>query len=375
MPRNRAKRLGRNDPCPCGSGQKYKRCHLNPASDSEDVRAIISREWQDARGRGECIHHHAPDECDGGIIDAHSVQRRGGLSRIARDDHVLIFTPRDPFSVVDERGRIFPRTVGVRRATTFRGFCAKHDNETFRPIDDQNLQPTLEQLNLLAYRAFAYEYSAKVRVLAMLANTRAPDRRLPMSVEVERQARLGAMQTGFARGVDDLTVYKAKFDSLLVEQTWDLMTHVVFSLDFLPPMLVAGTTHPEFDFNGEALQDLETAELPEALFVSVVPDDEAGGVVALSWFSEHSAPRRLVESMVSLGDSEIPDALLRFVFTSFENVPISPVFWDSLSSEARDSLVERLQISLTEVTMASQFQGDGSRIAPFKVVGRETFGS
>ena len=25
--RNRAKKVGRNDPCPCGSGKKYKNCH------------------------------------------------------------------------------------------------------------------------------------------------------------------------------------------------------------------------------------------------------------------------------------------------------------------------------------------------------------
>jgi len=25
--RTRSNRTGRNDPCPCGSGQKYKRCH------------------------------------------------------------------------------------------------------------------------------------------------------------------------------------------------------------------------------------------------------------------------------------------------------------------------------------------------------------
>ena len=25
--RNRADRVGRNDPCPCGSGKKYKHCH------------------------------------------------------------------------------------------------------------------------------------------------------------------------------------------------------------------------------------------------------------------------------------------------------------------------------------------------------------
>ena len=26
--RNRGERVGRNDPCPCGSGKKYKNCHM-----------------------------------------------------------------------------------------------------------------------------------------------------------------------------------------------------------------------------------------------------------------------------------------------------------------------------------------------------------
>jgi preprotein translocase subunit SecA len=29
--RNRGERVGRNDPCPCGSGKKYKNCHLRQA--------------------------------------------------------------------------------------------------------------------------------------------------------------------------------------------------------------------------------------------------------------------------------------------------------------------------------------------------------
>ncbi|MFC0691585.1 SEC-C metal-binding domain-containing protein [Paraburkholderia humisilvae] len=27
QPRQRELKIGRNDPCPCGSGRKYKRCH------------------------------------------------------------------------------------------------------------------------------------------------------------------------------------------------------------------------------------------------------------------------------------------------------------------------------------------------------------
>jgi preprotein translocase subunit SecA len=26
--RNRGQRVGRNDPCPCGSGKKFKNCHM-----------------------------------------------------------------------------------------------------------------------------------------------------------------------------------------------------------------------------------------------------------------------------------------------------------------------------------------------------------
>ena len=30
--RNRADKVGRNDPCPCGSGKKYKNCHMREAA-------------------------------------------------------------------------------------------------------------------------------------------------------------------------------------------------------------------------------------------------------------------------------------------------------------------------------------------------------
>jgi preprotein translocase subunit SecA len=30
--RNRGEKVGRNDPCPCGSGKKYKACHMRQAA-------------------------------------------------------------------------------------------------------------------------------------------------------------------------------------------------------------------------------------------------------------------------------------------------------------------------------------------------------
>ncbi|MBR5520729.1 MAG: SEC-C domain-containing protein, partial [Oscillospiraceae bacterium] len=33
QPVRAGKKIGRNDPCPCGSGKKYKHCHGRPGAD------------------------------------------------------------------------------------------------------------------------------------------------------------------------------------------------------------------------------------------------------------------------------------------------------------------------------------------------------
>jgi preprotein translocase subunit SecA len=50
---NTTKKIGRNQPCPCGSGQKYKKCCMN---DKEASNSTFS--WADSEG----IHHIAPGE-------------------------------------------------------------------------------------------------------------------------------------------------------------------------------------------------------------------------------------------------------------------------------------------------------------------------
>ncbi len=52
---------GRNDPCPCGSGQKYKRCCL--AKDQE-VESAALKAAADARAAEVAQHEHDHLECD-----------------------------------------------------------------------------------------------------------------------------------------------------------------------------------------------------------------------------------------------------------------------------------------------------------------------
>lgn len=54
---------GRNDPCPCGSGQKYKRCCL-PKDQLAESAAMAQAAVDRAKLEAQHYHHHSHDGCD-----------------------------------------------------------------------------------------------------------------------------------------------------------------------------------------------------------------------------------------------------------------------------------------------------------------------
>ncbi|MCK4604744.1 MAG: SEC-C domain-containing protein [Deltaproteobacteria bacterium] len=87
-------KLGRNAPCWCGSGKKYKKCHLNrehgPRPTFEEGKKLIKKAFD----KNYCLHPNAKKgECKGDIVKAHTIQRTGGLTRIAKDNHVYRIKP------------------------------------------------------------------------------------------------------------------------------------------------------------------------------------------------------------------------------------------------------------------------------------------
>ena len=85
-----AQQVGRNDPCWCGSGLKYKKCHLRRAKETPiNIQELLDAFNDAFFGSEYCLHPNASLQvCDGGIIKAHTIQRNGGLNRIAKDYHV-----------------------------------------------------------------------------------------------------------------------------------------------------------------------------------------------------------------------------------------------------------------------------------------------
>src|SRR5947207_12079164 len=109
--------------------------------------------------RKYCLHPEAPNGCSHQIVSAHSVQRAMLEKFIAEDGHVVqvkVTAHVDPVGLLAK-----PERVGINKATTFAGFCSKHDNDLFSPLESSAFDFEPNQIALLAYRAICRELYAK----------------------------------------------------------------------------------------------------------------------------------------------------------------------------------------------------------------------
>lgn len=95
--------------------------------------------------------------CSGKIVQAHSIQRGKILSSIAEGSsgevYYLGLAPaEDMASMVPELKR-----EGIKKFSTFGGFCGEHDKAIFQPIEDVAFTATVKQKDIYAYRAAAKE--------------------------------------------------------------------------------------------------------------------------------------------------------------------------------------------------------------------------
>lgn len=99
-------------------------------------------------------------KCSGKIIHAHSIQRGKILESIADGDgenegkvYHLGFAPAEDMKSMQPEFKL----QGIKKFSTFTGFCGGHDKAIFQPIEDVAFSATTKQLNIYAYRAAAKE--------------------------------------------------------------------------------------------------------------------------------------------------------------------------------------------------------------------------
>jgi hypothetical protein len=334
-------KLGRNDPCWCGSGWKYKRCHLDRSRQKPVNPWHARRQREKVFERKYCLHPLAgPDTCDKTIVRAHTVQRGRSLTAIARSGHV--YRAAADIDAVRMRADL----IGIKEASTFHGFCARHDCETFAPIETRAFENTPEQCFLLTYRVLLMEVYLKRCGLEAMKIAREADRGCDMLTQLETQDFVGGYAHGLQSGLNSMDAHRRLYDSDLLAHDFTQIRSVTVNFARVPDLVCSGFVNPEYDFNGRLVQNCMTTERLDGLGFSMLAHS-AGGVAVFAWREDSDQSCvPLLESFLSLPRARIGDALLRFAFENLENIFLSPTWWESLDSKAHAALEDRMMANL-----------------------------
>lgn len=336
-------KLGRNEECWCGSGKKFKKCHLGRESAEAHKPWDVSATHRKHFSKKLCS---APDafhqQCSGSIVSAHTVPRSGSLNQIADDGHVLAFIPTLE-GLIKHNGVLKPEKVGVRRASTFSGFCSTHDDGFFAPVEKDQFVGSQEQCFLLAYRAYAREIYTKRAAAEQTELYKEMDRGRTPDQQVEIQAFALLHGAGIDAALRDIRIHKPRFDKCLTSEDYYSVRSYIIELEEAPPVMCSGTYAPNVDFWGRQLQDLaDLALVPELMSVTSFYGGDKGQIV-FTWMAEDDrCCTALIRSLEQIKDDDLSSTLVAYFFDHFENVFASPSWWKGIGKPNQDALIQRM---------------------------------
>ena len=196
--------------CWCGSGKPWVDCHKGRSAQPRIPRHKIHDRLKAIRGRRGCLHFEAPNACSRSFILARSVQKRA-LKQIARDGKVYQFTGEFG-TLVKTGGRVAAGLVGVHRATVFGGFCDRHDNDLFKPIDASPLNVDELTAALHFYRAVCREVWVRENAHFTMPFYRTVDRGRSEEEQRRLQHFLAEYEAALSGGTDAIRATKRTLD-------------------------------------------------------------------------------------------------------------------------------------------------------------------
>ncbi len=347
-------KLGRNDPCWCGSGKKYKKCHENRSDETPYPYYEMASSLMNLRGgERKCLHPSSGVPCTGVVIKAHSISRSAALSKIARDGRV--YQPdSNPFQIEKRAGTIKHRLTGIGAATTFTGFCSTHDAQLFKPIDEGSLIPTKEQLFLMHYRALCRELYVKRPSIETNQLLRNADRGRPQPWQHFVQRLVDGRDEALRVAVRELESDKAGCDKAIASRDYKDFVGCALLFAKIPTLACAGLSQPVYDFSGKMLQNLLNLDQPAfSLSFTLLPAD-SGGILAFGWpASGDHVCRQFVNSLLSVPADRMSDAVVQLIFDCCENHVAQPDWWESLPEEIHTDLERRL-LNWTDMSPVNQ---------------------
>ena len=338
-----SKKFGRNQPCWCGSGKKYKKCHLNRESQQNSAHIDAFEVEKNFTKEKRCsVHEELQNQCTKKIIKAHTVSKSSSLKEISENGHVLGLK-HGLQNLMKNNGKYLLDKIGINQASTFTGFCSKHDKEIFAPIEDIDFTSTPEQCFLLTYRPIAREQYVKDSQESLFDFIRESDKGQKLTEQIAIQSLKEHLKSNNDLTINDLSYIKSKLDKIFLGKNYKKITHHIFSLASIPKIMASSVLAVEFDFLGNRIQTLDkNKKCPDYMIINIFSSN-GNGFFVISALGEHEvATGKFIKSLLGLEENEIGDAITRFIVSYCENFYVAPKWWRELKEESQVNFLQRI---------------------------------
>lgn len=286
-----------------------------------------------------CLHPAAPNGCSRNAGAAHTVQRAMIEKYLAEDHHVLKFSMDFNPKLTDP---LVPDKVGVNKATTFYGFCGRHDDALFKPLEALEFTFEARQIALLGFRSFSRELYCKQAELETTKMLIEHMLQHPNPQTVERVECLRSKNSGSQNAIYNLRRAWRQFAEAVESTSQDKLRYYALLFSRAPVYLASAAFLPEWDFDGALLQDLnDLREFQGISFSSWAACDKAAAVFC--WHQScDSICQPFIKSLHAIEKTMVADRILAMAFEFSENVIFRPSWWKSLRQADKELLARRV---------------------------------
>lgn len=340
----------RKKPCHCGSGQKYKKCHLliEQHLESGQVKKLEIHELQkifnETLYKEICVASdlNTSKQCTAKIINAHTLTKSLSLEKIATNGHVYAFKNKDLFSFFKGNGVITLKKIGIRTASTFKGFCSYHDDYLFSSIEKENFELSEKQVLALFYRSFALEYYKKKSIVDNARKSFEP---------LLKNFNLYNIDHGSKTLIANLKRAKLDFEDMIrineeIKRFWNIKNKTNIQTYALKvangiPFVCTGLFAIYKDIKGNIIQDIYDYDLPnlEYMSLNIFYSKDGAGWLVLNWLKEKNSINELfVEQLKEFSIEEQINILGNLMILYTENAYFSVDYVDNMDVHKKENI-------------------------------------
>jgi len=223
------------------------------------------------------------------------------------------------------------KNVGRNNASTFTGLCSKHDNEIFRPIENEGIDfKNSHHLFLISYRSILREFHAVIQAACRMQVGYKSRVNVGLSPG-DRPDAAGLTAVAWLCNAYDCYLYKKKFDEAFMANNFLRVEHDHIEYTNSPPTIAVSALF--------SLDDIEWPDDVAKVALNVFPFDGSMHIL-FSYLKEERlyAQQYLKDILNSSGDYQ-RYLISKLILQHCENFTIAPAYWENLSEQRRESIV------------------------------------